>query len=335
MSPPLDDVTPMWDALGDLGNYNAFMGLPLETSRGCTESCTFCMVHVMQRKHYHLRSPGAIANDVRSVGHRFINIIDYNLGVSPEHVVKVSGLIGESEALGFMAEMCLEMLDDDRVLDALARGRCKMVYCGLESLEQDSLKTVGKHRTNTVANYIRIIRKAQDAGIQVASGFILGMDGSNRAAVERAFKFFKEVGIIYVKLTFLTYNPGTRVHDYHGKRGTYILKDDRYFDGNHLTYLPPDADAREILESAHWFISNFYSLRAILGRSRFVRGPLSDRLTFILFNLCYRQPYLEWGRKGADAFPFVPLTETYRKTRLMRLSERLLILVWRIQKRMQ
>jgi radical SAM superfamily enzyme YgiQ (UPF0313 family) len=326
---------PLWQAVRGLQRYNAFMGLPLETTRGCTESCTFCMVHVMQRKHYHLRSADAIAADIRNIGDRFINIIDYNFGVGPDHVVQVSKQIEESEALGFMAEMCLEMLDDDRVLAALARGRCKMVYCGLESLEQDSLKTIGKHRTNVVEHYRRIISKAQKAGVQVASGFILGMDGSTWEATKRALAFFKEVGIIYVKLTFLTYNPGTRVHEYHAKRGTYLLKGHKYFDGNHLTYLPPGVDAKEVLDSSGWFIRKFYSFRAIMGRALVAKLPLSDKLTFVLFNLCYRQPYIQWGRNGVEDFPFVPLTETYRKTPLMSLSERLLILVWRIQKRMR
>lgn len=60
--------------------------------------------------------------------------------------------------------------------------------------------------TNHVENYERIIRKAQKYGIQVASGFILGINGMNENTFKESLNFFHRMGIIYVKLTFLTYN---------------------------------------------------------------------------------------------------------------------------------
>lgn len=326
---------PDWSFVQDFRRYNRFMGFPLETSRGCTESCTFCMVLIMQRKHYHTRPLEAIGQEIAAIGSNFINIIDYNFGVSREHVVAVCDIIARSKALGFMAEMTIELLDDDIVLEALAAAGCKMIYCGLESIDEVALKSVGKDRTNHIENYRRIIRKAQKAGVNVASGFILGMEHSTFESYRNSHAFFSEMGIIYAKLTFLTFNPGTRSQMFYRKKGRFLTEDPRHYDGNHLTFVPEGASIRDTYEGTRWFIQHFYSFRAILSRAGNAGMGWRKRVSFVLFNLCYREVYLTWLREGAlrenwDATTL--LNQRYRKGLMLRTAEWLLLLSWRMDK---
>lgn len=325
-------VSPDWSAVARQGGYNRFMGLPLETSRGCTESCTFCMVLVMQRKHYHTRPIEIIAADVKAIGRNHINIIDYNFGVSAEHVKEVCEVIERSEALGFMAEMCIDLLDNDEVLEAMQKARCRMIYCGLESIEQNALKSVGKDRTNHIGHYRRIIAKAHAKGIRIASGFILGMEGTTVSSYREAQQFFKEVGIIYVKLTFLTFNPGTRSKTFYEKKGRFLTEDVSYYDGNHLTFLPEGVSEHDTLDGTRWFIRNFYSVRAIFGRAAIFPSGTIDRLVFVLFNLCYRQVYLDWMSRDAmvpSAGPNRSVDGLYRRPWSVKVSESILLFLWR------
>lgn len=326
---------PDWSFVKDFGRYNRFMGYPLETTRGCTESCTFCMVLIMQRKHYHTKPLEAIAADVRAIDSNFINIIDYNFGVSREHVVAVCDIIARSKALGFMAEMTIELLDDDIVLEALAAAGCKMIYCGLESIDEVALKSVGKDRTNHIENYRRIIRKAQKAGVNVASGFILGMEHSTFESYRNSHAFFSEMGITYAKLTFLTFNPGTRSQMFYRKKGRFLTEDPRHYDGNHLTFVPEGVSIRDTYEGTRWFIQHFYSFRAILSRAGNAGMGWHRRVSFVLFNLCYREVYLSWLREGAlrenwDATTL--LTQSYRKGLILHTSEWLLLKMWKTEK---
>lgn len=325
---------PNWDLIGNLKRYNQFMGLPLETTRGCTESCTFCMVLIMQRKHYHKRPLTAIANEVAAIGHNFINIIDYNFGVDREHVVGVCTIIKQSKALGFMAEMTIELLDDDEVLKALSAARCKMVYCGLETIDEIALKSVGKDRTNHIENYRRIIRKAQKAGVNVASGFILGMEHSTFDSYRNTVAFFKEMGVIYAKFTFLTFNPGTRSQMFYRKKGHFITEDPKHYDGNHLTFLPKGVSAEDTYNGTRWFIGNFYSLRSIINRSMSLPMPLHHRLSFVLFNLCYREVYLTWLKEDTLKENWnsdVLLERIYQKGWKLKFAESSLIQLWKMQ----
>ncbi len=229
---------PRFDLVKPLSGYYRFMGLPLETSRGCTEKCAFCMVHVMQKKNYYLRGEDNLKAILKNYKGHYINIVDYNFGVDKQHVIKVSSLLADAGIKGWMAEMCIEELDDDELLEAMSRGGCRMIYCGLESIDDKALASVHKMNTNHVERYERIIRKAQKHGIQIAAGIIIGLENMNEATFGRLEDFFNRMGLIYAKLTFLTYNPGTKVQTYMKKKGDFITNDITHYDGSHLTYVP-------------------------------------------------------------------------------------------------
>jgi radical SAM superfamily enzyme YgiQ (UPF0313 family) len=286
--------SPRFDLLSSPEAYYSFMGLPLETSRGCTEKCAFCMVHVMQKKNYYLRGEDNLKAILENYKGHFVNIVDYNFGVDKHHVMKVSSLLAGAGANGWMAEMCIEELDDDELLEAMSNAGCRMIYCGLESIDDKALASVHKMNTNHVDRYEKIIRKAQKHGIQIAAGIIIGLENMDENTFTNLEKFFNRMGLIYAKLTFLTYNPGTKVQTYMKKKGEFITDDVTKYDGNHLTYVPFGLDVTSVLSGAEQFIKRFYSGPAIIKRSFNTNLLFWRRVEFILFNFCYRQAYFKW-----------------------------------------
>jgi radical SAM superfamily enzyme YgiQ (UPF0313 family) len=324
---------PRFDLIKDTSKYYTFMGLPLETSRGCTEVCSFCMVHVMQKKNYFLKNSSQLEHELKSYNGKFINIVDYNFGVSPSHVIETCALIAKSGATGWMAEMCIEELDNDEMLAAMKASGCKIIYCGLESIEEKALNSVHKMNTNHVENYERIIRKVQSYDIQIASGFILGIDGMNKETFEKTLDFFHRMGIIYAKLTFLTYNPGTKVASYMTKKGTYTTTDISYYDGNHLSFLPHGVETDVVIQGTEFFIRNFYSLKRIISRSWQTKLSMIGRMEFILFNICYREAYILWIKNNVlrDPKNFRDLLNTqFSKRWSVNMADKLLSLIRRL-----
>ena len=307
--------------------YYQFMGYPMETSRGCTEKCIFCMVHTMQKKNYNLKALDSLKENIAQYKNKFINVVDYNFGVNERHVVEVAQLIKDSGAIGWMAEMCIELLDNERLLQALKDSRCKMIYCGLESIDQSGLKSVHKMNTNHVENYERIIRKVQQYEIQVAAGVILGLEGTHENTFDELFKFYQRMGIIYAKLTFLTYNPGTKAHEYEKKKGVYLTENIENYDGNQLTFLPAGLDADYIAKGTKAFIKKYYSGLGIINRSFNSTLSFWSRLEFILFNICYREVYFQWLRLDTLNQPnnlkFL-IEKPFKKSRLIQLAEKTL-----------
>ena len=192
--------------------------------------------------------------------------------------------------------------------------------------------------TNHIANYRRIISRAQEFGIYVASGFILAIDGTKPDTFRQTQMFFEQTGIMYAKLTFLTYNPGTKVQQYYRKKGQFKSEDPKYYDGNHLSFLPNGVKEEDVYTGTQWFIRNFYSFRAIIKRSYYFKGSMLQKFAFICFNICYAVPYHQWLKNdifGDESGFEVLLEKPYKKTILLNMAERMLLLTWKLQRVMQ
>lgn len=275
--------------------YSKIFGYPLETSKGCDRKCTFCMVHTMQPKTFQ-KTKLQLKEELKKLSGNFINVVDYNIGVSNEHLNNIIEAFTESNVLGWMAEMCIESLNDDELLSNLAKSKCKIIYCGLESVDEESLQSVNKSKTNNINNYKTIVRKAQKHGIQIAAGIIVGLPGSTQKNLQDTFSYFRELGLIYVKITFLTYNPGTKVNSSMKNKGEYITNDITKFDGNHFTFLPRSVDKGAIVASLQGSIMDFYSEQSIKERSQIALGnaPSSTYKWFEAVNHIYSESYFEW-----------------------------------------
>ncbi|MCS6820105.1 MAG: radical SAM protein [Chitinophagales bacterium] len=312
---PHSFTSPKWDLLKNYHAYSSVMGMPLETSRGCTEKCSFCMVHIMQQKPYALKDYEKLNNELKCYSGRFVNIIDYNFGVSKEHVIRVSSLLKKNHVSGWMAEMCIEFLDDEEILHALRDSNCKIIYCGLETIDDNALRSIHKMHTNIIDNYERIINKAQSYGIQIGAGYILGLENTTSDTFKNTLAFFQRNKILYAKLTFLTYNPGSKAYQYMAKKGTYKAKEYSFYDGIHLSYLPHGVNEELFMEGAKYFIKQFYSPSSIAMRI-FPQKKLSfnAKLELFAFVWLYSSVYRDWVKNGLLE---IPQNEEYFSKKLL------------------
>ncbi len=286
-APAFDLVDP-----SDSDSALRFLGTPLETSLGCPEGCAFCLVHAVQPSARSLPI-SKIEEDLKQVPREFINIIDYNFGQDKEHLTAVAKAIGRSSATGFSAELCLEALDDGKTLAVLSENRCRFVYCGLESLSESSLGSVAKVQ-NSVSEYRRIIAGAQAYGIEVAAGFILGLEGTRPEDFDAFVDFCEEAGILYLKLTFLTFNRGTKVRTSMESKGRFVEDAVSAFDGNHLTFLPEGLEAKTVMDGARRMGERFYGARSAWRRSRHLAGNPAARAEFLLTSRMFGSYYSNW-----------------------------------------
>jgi hypothetical protein len=226
----------------------------------------------------------------------FINVVDYNFDHSLEHLTAVADLIGQSGARGWSCEMCIDSLAREDAVTALARNRCRIVYCGLESIKEGSLKAVNKTQ-NIRADYRKSVRSAQARGIDVAAGLIIGVPGYEPGDLSKFCELAEELGLIYLKFTFLTFNPGTKVHRSMLSRGRYATEDPARFDGTHLTFLPAGVDAAELLRETKACVRRFNSPLRIWRRLRHHRR-FSARAEAFLYAYCFGQTYRQWLKHG-------------------------------------
>jgi hypothetical protein len=124
------------------------------------------------------------------------------------------------------------------------------------------------------------------------------MSNTNEHTFQKSLDFFQRMGLIYAKLTFLTYNPGTKVMEYMKKKGSFITSQTEEFDGLHLSYLPHGVESDIVKSGAEYFIKKFYSFPSIIRRSLNTKLSVRRRIEFIMFSYCYGQVYHQWLKNG-------------------------------------
>ena len=182
--PDLDSLPfPRWDLM-DLSGYKQFtrrggLTISLETSRGCTNKCSFCLATRMWDGKQRYRSIPKVIEDLKKlealgadqvlfVGDGFGNPTEY-------HAELMREMIKAGIDMQWMSFMRVDSILKDPGLPALmARAGCRSVFVGFETPRQELLKTWNKGPAGAaeVSTYPEVYRLLDKEGILVF-GFLL------------------------------------------------------------------------------------------------------------------------------------------------------------------
>lgn len=226
---------------------------------------------------------------VKELGFKKFLLIDDNIVADEEYMLELCRRIKPLN-MKWMSQCAIQIADNDKLLHAVADSGCYTLSFGLESICRSNLDSFNKHWCDP-DDYIRIIKKVNDAGIEVASEMIVGAEGDTRESLLQTVKFVKETDIIAPKFYCLTPIPGTDLHAEMKAAGK--ITDDDYF-----KYKPsvsvlntPNLTAEEVTE-CYWMVYNkLYTIPAILKRTvfhrRFLKHP-GRTMFYLMVNLVYR-----------------------------------------------
>jgi len=258
----------------------------IQTTRGCPLNCTFCSVTAFNGGRFRYRPVESVVEELRLIRERYVLIVDDNLvGTRTDHIARTKDLFRAmiQAKLGkkWIAQVTINMADDEELLRLAAKAGCLGVFVGFESPSVEGLAEVHKKFNIQKGRDLRAsVRRIQQHGIVVTGSFIMGLDvdepGIGQQIAETAFDY----GIDILNVTFLTPLPGTRLWDKMEQEGRIVAhsfpQDWKYYT---LTF--PVARYRhlswaDMLEEHKACFRAFYSYPRIAGR--------------VFGNLCIRSP---------------------------------------------
>jgi len=137
--PPVDQLpVPRYDLLNPVvyGRWR-----PVQATRGCPFTCTFCSITAFFHQRYRKRPVDQVVRDVREAkrrGTRYIAFIDDNIGVDWDYCARLwEALI--PERIIWMSQCSLHIADRPDMLELASRSGCRMLSFGIESTSADSL----------------------------------------------------------------------------------------------------------------------------------------------------------------------------------------------------
>ncbi len=281
-----------------LPKYEVFEGkkigdfLPVQAGRGCPNSCSFCSVYCLYKNRYMRRTVEDVMRDinkVRELGYKKFLLLDDNILSNREYMLK---LCKEIEKLGmtWLSQCEISIADDEEMLKAVAKSGCISLSFGLESISQESLKSMSKGWAK-VSRYNEQIKKIQSYGIDVSTEMVIGADGDTIESIRKTHDFIVENEITVPRFYILTPIPGTVFYDNMIKAGRITSSDMYEYNGAFAVHKPKNMTEKELTNEYWNLYKRVFSLKSITKRTllnvNFMKTPLKYIFYFYI-NLYYR-----------------------------------------------
>ena len=271
----------------------------IQTTRGCPLDCSFCSVSAFNGKRYRNRPIDAVIAEMQTIREKWVLVVDDNLiGTSPAHIQRAKDLMRAMIAADlrkhWVAQVTINMADDEELLHLAVQAGCKGVFIGFESPTAAGLAEVGK-KFNLLKkrNFRASVRRIQRHNLLVAGSFIMGLDSDEPGIGRRIARAASSYGVDILNTLFLTPLPGTRLWD-QMKAADRIAADDFPDDWRYYTLGFPtarykhfswDALQSEMKACERRFYSKWRIVRRVLG-TFLARRPF---ILSLVTNLSFRK----------------------------------------------
>lgn len=248
----------------------------IQTTRGCPLSCSFCSVTAFNGPHYRQRPIEDVVREFAAIREKRVLIVDDNLiGTRPDHIARAKDLframIRANLRKQWIAQVTINIADDEELLGLAAQAGCSGVFVGFESLTAEGLRGLGGKRLILKGrDFAASVRRIQRHKIVVAGSFIMGLDTDEAGIGLRIAEAAVRYGVDLLNTLFLTPLPGTRLWDEMESNG--LIATHRFpEDWQYYTLQFPVAryrhfSSQDIVREMETCDGSFYSLRNILCR---------------------------------------------------------------------
>ena len=192
-------------------------------TRGCPYHCTFCNSSANWGHRYRVRPPEDIFNEVKNIialygRDKYIAFDDDAFNINKKWVVEVCGLLEKLKVRLWIRGIRAGLVTKE-VAKALKDAGCFGVACGVESADNDALKSMRK--ATTIEEILRGVEIIKSSGIRNVTGqFIIGNQGDTLATVKKSIEHAK----YFTQPTFgIAYPiPNTFLYDYISENGYFL-----------------------------------------------------------------------------------------------------------------
>src|SRR6185436_811068 len=184
----------------DLLNFDHYLHIGVQFSRGCPFTCEFCdIIELYGRVPRTKTTPQMLAELDRlyQLGYRgHVDFVDDNL-IGNKKAVKAflpylaQWLEEHDYAFEFTTEASLNLADDTELLRLMNAANFFGVFVGIESPDPATLVAMRK-KQNTRRNIAESVHRIYAAGMFVTAGFIVGFDNEKGAMSEPMIDLIEE-----------------------------------------------------------------------------------------------------------------------------------------------
>jgi radical SAM superfamily enzyme YgiQ (UPF0313 family) len=203
----------------DLLNFDSYLHVGVQFSRGCPFTCEFCDIIELYGRVPRAKTNAQMLVELDALyrlGYRgHVDFVDDNL-IGNKKAVKAflpdlhAWLEERDYPFEFTTEASINLADDGELLKRMAEANFVGVFVGIESPDPDTLLSMRK-KQNTRRNIADSIHRIYGAGMFVTAGFIVGFDSEKEAMADAMIRLIEEASIPICMVGLLYALPNTQL----------------------------------------------------------------------------------------------------------------------------
>ena len=168
----------------------------IETKRGCSAACIYCVEPKAKGPTICLRSPESVADEFADLLDQGVDVVhlcdsEFNLPRGHAHAV-CDALVrrGISRRIHWYTYACPHPFDGELARAMVCAG-CASINFGVDHGDDEMLLRLG--RNYDAGDIRRAVQACKDAGLTVMCDMLLGAPGETRESIARAIDFMREI----------------------------------------------------------------------------------------------------------------------------------------------
>ena len=180
----------------------------VEFARGCNFRCDFCSITAFHKANQSHRPAHEVAAEMERTGSRRFFIVDDNIVSQPERARELCRELIPLN-INWVGQASIHIAQDDELLRLMAASGCRGVLIGMESLDPQNLRDMGKEWNLSGGTYADSLRRFREHGLAVYGTFVFGYDQDNHDVIRRSVEFAREQKLFLAAFNHLIPFPGT------------------------------------------------------------------------------------------------------------------------------
>jgi len=256
----------------------------VETSRGCGFACEFCSISAFFERSCTERPVEEVIEEIKTLK-GVIFFVDDNIGVDPARLRALC------EALiplrrKWIGQVSIHVARDPELLALMQRSGCEGVLVGFESLDPDTLRSMGKSVNAGARDYAHAIGAFRRHGMAIYATFVFGYDNESEETFRRALAFAEEHRFFFAAFNHLVPFPGTPLYRRLKDEGRLLLdpwwlSPDAGF--GQVVYQPSSMSPGELTRLCERYRHRFYRSSSIARRALDWRANANSPTKLALF----------------------------------------------------
>jgi len=289
--------------------WNSIYVVPIESGRGCPYGCDFCTVTGFFGDSIRFRTNESVVDEMLRLKARAdkeqglvgVFFIDDNFAINVKRTkALLREIIRRDAVLPWVAQISMNLLRDEELLDLIKESGGRWIFIGLESIDAASLKAVNKG-FNKPAEYGATLQKLADRGIYAITSFIFGMEGDTPDVSNRTLDSIHSWPPGLPVFGLLTPYPATPLYDRLMAEGR-LTRPKHWLDFRpfRMAFTPESISIEQAEREVNNAWEHSYDEHAIAKALKKIEGrPFNERIVMLCTRLAFRGIYFPMMSKAS------------------------------------